>query len=212
MTAIVLNTERILTGPMVTPIPRRRPQVLARQTVTLDRLSGGRFILGAGSGGDHPTEYAKLGEPSDAKVRAARLDEGSRGADRPVVRPDGQPQRRALPRHRHHIPANAAAVASHPDLDRRAVALSQAGRARARWDGYVPIKADEGPTTPDDVAEMAKALDWPIVPVSPAVFNGAQDPQPFFDAGATWCLDGPDYMAGFDIDEVRGWIADGPRR
>jgi hypothetical protein len=46
-----------------------------------------------------------------------------------------------------------------------------------------------------------------------AVFNGPRDPQEFFTAGATWCLGGPDpTSARMDLDKIRDWIADGPRR
>lgn len=75
LTAIVLRTERIKLGPMVTPLPRRRPWKLARETVTLDHLSGGRLILGVGIG-DFAQEFANLGEAAEHSVRAAMLDEG----------------------------------------------------------------------------------------------------------------------------------------
>lgn len=68
LTAIALATEHIKFGPMVTPMPRRKPVELARQTATLDRLSGGRLILGVGIGGG-ATEALVLGESPDAKTR-----------------------------------------------------------------------------------------------------------------------------------------------
>jgi alkanesulfonate monooxygenase SsuD/methylene tetrahydromethanopterin reductase-like flavin-dependent oxidoreductase (luciferase family) len=71
-----MRTERILLGTMVTPIPRRHPWKLARETVTLDHLSGGRLLLGVGLGGFPQEEFAAFGETGDAKVRAAKLDEG----------------------------------------------------------------------------------------------------------------------------------------
>jgi alkanesulfonate monooxygenase SsuD/methylene tetrahydromethanopterin reductase-like flavin-dependent oxidoreductase (luciferase family) len=46
LTAAALATTRIKLGPMVTPVPRRRPQQLARQVSTLDHLSEGRVIFG----------------------------------------------------------------------------------------------------------------------------------------------------------------------
>ena len=58
---------------MVTPLPRRRPAKLARETASLDHLSGGRLILGIGA---IPYEYDYLGEEADTRVRGAMLDEG----------------------------------------------------------------------------------------------------------------------------------------
>src|SRR5687768_12960225 len=75
LTAIALQTERIRIGPMVTPIPRRRLPKLARETVSIDHLSGGRLVLSVGLGGG-PWEWEYLGEPSDLRSRASMLDEG----------------------------------------------------------------------------------------------------------------------------------------
>src|SRR6478752_1014577 len=76
MAAIAMQTERIVTGPLVTPLARRRIHKLARETVTLDRLSGGRLIFGAGLGGDNSGEFSRFGEEPDAKARAKLLDDG----------------------------------------------------------------------------------------------------------------------------------------
>ena len=76
LTAAALATTRIKLGPMVTPVPRRRPQQLARQVSTLDQLSGGRVIFGAGLGGPIEDEYGSFGEPTDPKLLAELLDEG----------------------------------------------------------------------------------------------------------------------------------------
>jgi probable F420-dependent oxidoreductase len=75
LTAIALNTEYIRLGTLVTPLPRRRPWKLARETVSIDHLSNGRLTLGVGLG-VNLEEFDYLGEPSDLKVRAAMLDEG----------------------------------------------------------------------------------------------------------------------------------------
>lgn len=75
LSAIAMRTERIRFGAMVTPVPRRRPWKLAREMVSLDRLSGGRLILGVGLGITE-AEFANLGEPPDFKTRAGMLDEG----------------------------------------------------------------------------------------------------------------------------------------
>lgn len=73
LAAIALGTRRIRFGTLVTPLARRRPWKVARETATLDQLSGGRLILGAGLGSGQ-TEFDDLGEVGDPKLRAAMLD------------------------------------------------------------------------------------------------------------------------------------------
>jgi alkanesulfonate monooxygenase SsuD/methylene tetrahydromethanopterin reductase-like flavin-dependent oxidoreductase (luciferase family) len=60
LSAIACATQRLRLGPMVTPLARRRVQKLARETVTLDHLSGGRLTLGVGLGSDRSGELARL--------------------------------------------------------------------------------------------------------------------------------------------------------
>jgi alkanesulfonate monooxygenase SsuD/methylene tetrahydromethanopterin reductase-like flavin-dependent oxidoreductase (luciferase family) len=74
LTAAACATQQIRLGTLVTPLPRRRPLVLARQSVTLDRLSHGRLVLGVGTGGG-PFEWDYCGEQADPAVRGAMLDE-----------------------------------------------------------------------------------------------------------------------------------------
>jgi alkanesulfonate monooxygenase SsuD/methylene tetrahydromethanopterin reductase-like flavin-dependent oxidoreductase (luciferase family) len=76
MACIAMQTTRVRLGPMVTPLARRRPQVLARQVAALDQLSGGRFVLGVGLGLDASgAELSSFGEELDDRRRAAMLDE-----------------------------------------------------------------------------------------------------------------------------------------
>ena len=76
LTAAALATSRLRLGPLVTPVARRRPEQLARQVATLDALSGGRVIFGAGLGGPIEDEFASFGDTTDPVVLAERLDEG----------------------------------------------------------------------------------------------------------------------------------------
>jgi alkanesulfonate monooxygenase SsuD/methylene tetrahydromethanopterin reductase-like flavin-dependent oxidoreductase (luciferase family) len=76
LTAIATSTERVVIGPMVTPLPRRRPWVVARQAASIDHLSNGRMLLGVGLGEPRDVELGAFGEPTELKVLAARLDEG----------------------------------------------------------------------------------------------------------------------------------------
>jgi len=75
LAAVALNTQKIRIGTTVTPLPRRRPWKLARETVSLDHLSGGRLTLGVGTGLG-PGEWDDLGEETSHKRRGAMLDEG----------------------------------------------------------------------------------------------------------------------------------------
>jgi alkanesulfonate monooxygenase SsuD/methylene tetrahydromethanopterin reductase-like flavin-dependent oxidoreductase (luciferase family) len=74
--AIAASTERVRLGVLVTPLARRRPWKVARETASLDVLSGGRVVVGAGLGSQGPAEFAAFGDEADPRVRAERLDEG----------------------------------------------------------------------------------------------------------------------------------------
>ena len=77
LAAIAVATERVVIGTMVVALPRRRPQLVAQATTSLDRLSGGRMVLGLGLGVDSYSEYSAFGEPtSDDRARGAALDAG----------------------------------------------------------------------------------------------------------------------------------------
>ncbi|MBN1565262.1 MAG: LLM class flavin-dependent oxidoreductase [Anaerolineae bacterium] len=76
LAAIAMSTEKMTIGALVTPLPRRRPWMLAKETAALDHLSGGRLIFGAGLGTGRPVEWANFGEEIDPRVRGVMLDEG----------------------------------------------------------------------------------------------------------------------------------------
>jgi alkanesulfonate monooxygenase SsuD/methylene tetrahydromethanopterin reductase-like flavin-dependent oxidoreductase (luciferase family) len=74
-TWLAAKTERLTLGHLVLCDSFRHPAVLARQAVTLDHASGGRFELALGSGST-PAELAVFGlESPPAAVRIARLRE-----------------------------------------------------------------------------------------------------------------------------------------
>jgi alkanesulfonate monooxygenase SsuD/methylene tetrahydromethanopterin reductase-like flavin-dependent oxidoreductase (luciferase family) len=76
LTVIALRTTHMRIGTMITPLARRRPWKLARETVALDQVSNGRLILGVGLGDPVQWEYGSFGEEKDSKIRAEKLDEG----------------------------------------------------------------------------------------------------------------------------------------
>lgn len=73
MAAMAMRTERVRIGAIVTPPSRRRPWKLARETMTLDRLSNGRLVVPVGLGA--VDSFGRVGEETDRKTRAALLDE-----------------------------------------------------------------------------------------------------------------------------------------
>ncbi|MHB8379885.1 MAG: LLM class flavin-dependent oxidoreductase [Acidimicrobiales bacterium] len=77
LAAVAGATSTMQLGPMVTPLIRRRPAVVARQAVTLDLLSHGRLVLGFGIGDDGGQgELSSFGEITDAPTRGRALSEG----------------------------------------------------------------------------------------------------------------------------------------
>lgn len=67
------HTERIAIGPSVVLLPLRNPVGLAHAVATLDRISGGRLILGIGAGGDAVEGFEAYGVPTSERGR--RCDE-----------------------------------------------------------------------------------------------------------------------------------------
>ena len=191
LAAIASATERVRIGALVTPTPRRRVQKLARETVTLDRLSGGRLVFGVGIGGDRHGEFEPFGDEADARERARRLD-----ADlaRLVELWGGEFQ--PVPVQQPRIPVWAAARWPNRRPVRRAL----------RWDGVFPIDLPG----PDALAELAAEIRaerngaFDVVVSNPA----GEDVRPWETAGATWCLTefGPDPRE----EEVRAAIEAGP--
>lgn len=76
LAAAAVATERVRLGPLVTPLPRRRPWNVAKSAVSLDHLTGGRVVLGVGIGVERGPEFPAFGEETDARRRGDMLDEG----------------------------------------------------------------------------------------------------------------------------------------
>jgi alkanesulfonate monooxygenase SsuD/methylene tetrahydromethanopterin reductase-like flavin-dependent oxidoreductase (luciferase family) len=71
LAAIATATTSVRLGPMVTPLARRRPAKVARETATLDQLSGGRLTLGVGLGSERfANEFSMTGEEVDDRRRS----------------------------------------------------------------------------------------------------------------------------------------------
>ena len=64
MSAFAHHSQRLTVGAGVVLLPLRHPALLAKQVASLDRLSGGRIILGIGVGGpphSNPASYEVMG-------------------------------------------------------------------------------------------------------------------------------------------------------
>ena len=202
--AIAMRTERMVFGPMVTPLPRRRPQVLARQASSLAVLSGGRFVLGLGLGDDWVGEFSAFGDEADPKVRGRMLNDG-------LAVLTGLLSGEAVDHTGDHYVARDVRFRPAP-----AVPIWLAGRfgnraplrRAARHDGFFVI----GLETPDDLDAVTSALaDHAVEPGFDVVVDllTDQDPAPWLDRGASWVLTriGP---FDLDLDEVRRVVDAGP--
>lgn len=187
LAAIACATERVKLGPLITPLARRRVHKLARETVTLDHLSRGRLVFGAGLGSDRSGEFSRFGEVADARARATLLDDGLAQLE---AFWDGEFEPRPLQRPR--IPVWLASRWPNRRPLRRA----------ARWDGLFPIDLPGPEALAELVAEVNELRADPATPFDFAAENppGA-DLEPWVEAGATWCL------TGFDSQPAREHVS-----
>jgi alkanesulfonate monooxygenase SsuD/methylene tetrahydromethanopterin reductase-like flavin-dependent oxidoreductase (luciferase family) len=210
LTAIASATERVKLGPMVTPLARRRPAKVARETATLDRLSGGRLILGVGLGGDQfAGEFSRTGEQLDDKARGEMLDEALEiltGAwSGETVNHRGKhyliDDVRFLPRPAQvpGIPVWVAAYTGNMKPLRRA----------ARYDGFFPVNLENVDQFAQAVATVRDLRGDNPAPFDVAVeLPPGTDVAPYAEAGATWWMTGIE--PGASLDEVRSVIREGP--
>jgi alkanesulfonate monooxygenase SsuD/methylene tetrahydromethanopterin reductase-like flavin-dependent oxidoreductase (luciferase family) len=75
LSAAAVATDHIRLGALITPLARRRPWKFARETVSLDHLSGVRLVVGVGVGGGQE-QFGDLGDEPNQRARGDMLDEG----------------------------------------------------------------------------------------------------------------------------------------
>lgn len=224
LAAVAESTSRIRIGTLVTPLARRRPWKLARETVTLDHLSGGRLVLGVGLGSPSDVEFGRFGEEPDPIVRGEKLDEGLevltglwsgkpfefQGKHFQVDEIAFEPSPLQTPR----IPIWVGGVWPRKGPFRRA----------ARWDGMFPLIRGNGrmfgSPTPRELEEMMAFVGAHRETAAPFDVvvggkiaredpdKGAAEVEAFAKAGATWWLEGPRDEG--DLDYIRELIPQGP--
>jgi alkanesulfonate monooxygenase SsuD/methylene tetrahydromethanopterin reductase-like flavin-dependent oxidoreductase (luciferase family) len=227
LTAAALATSRIKLGPLVTPVARRRPEQLARQVATLDGMSGGRVIFGAGLGGPIDDEFGSFGDATDPKVLAGRLDEG-------LDLLAGYWSGETVNHHGDHYRVDDVTLLP-ATVQRPRPPVWIAGywprkapmRRAARWDGAVPLfqSANHGEAPPveelrdlvaylhDHRGDRTKPYDVIVGGISPA--HPARSRaliEPLAEAGATW-WDERQLIGGTDfhrLDPILRRIEQGP--
>src|SRR5918995_875391 len=211
LAAIAAATEEVMLGPMVTPLARRRPAKVARETATLDRLSGGpphprRGVQAATSS---PGSSPRPGEQVDDRARGQMLDEALAIL---VAAWSGEPVNHRgkhylindvqfLPRpvQRPRIPVWAAAFPGNLKPLRRA----------ARYDGFFPVNLEGVDEFAQAVATVRELRGDNRAPYDIAVeLRPGSDVAPYAEAGATWWM--TELEPGISLDEVRGVIRQGP--
>lgn len=197
LAAVAAATTRIRIGTLVTPVARRRPWKLARETVAVDRLSNGRLTLGIGLGEPGKWDFGFFHEETDPKIRAKKLDEG---LDILTGLWRGEPFRYAG----EHYQLEEVTFKPTP-IQQPRIPIWTGGffpnkppmRRAARWDGFYPIK--QGGMQPDDYREtMAyirqhRTSDAPFDLVGGAEMGDVDSArarlQEFAEAGVTWWME-----------------------
>jgi alkanesulfonate monooxygenase SsuD/methylene tetrahydromethanopterin reductase-like flavin-dependent oxidoreductase (luciferase family) len=205
--AVAARTSSITLGPMITPVPRRRPWKVALEASTLQRLSGGRLVLGVGAG--VPQDFSPFGE------RVSRAEAMSEGVEVLRALLSG-----AVVEHRGPL-FEVSGVRFEPVE----VPIWVGGnwprespfRAAARADGVVPATfGAEGLVvlSPGDAARMKADFVASGGPVEGdvALWGGGVLPSgvaEYEEAGVTWMFtDG----GAAEVEELRAFVAAGPPR
>ena len=217
MAAMAMRTERVRLGAIVTPPSRRRPWKLARETMTLDRLSNGRLVLPVGLGALDDAAFGNVGEPTDVRVRAEMLDESlaileGLWSGEPFAY-EGRHYRfgpmtfRPTPVQVPRIPIWVVGAWAHERSMRRALRydgvvtqVSGSAEVEAISEYVARERALEGRTGPFDVIAQG------VTPPDAALATAAV--RPFAEAGATWWIEGD--WDGATVDSIRRRIEVGP--
>jgi alkanesulfonate monooxygenase SsuD/methylene tetrahydromethanopterin reductase-like flavin-dependent oxidoreductase (luciferase family) len=224
LAAVASATTRLRLILSVAALPRRRPQLVAQSAATLDRWSGGRFVLGVGSGGD-PGDFEPFGEPFEAKARTALMDES-------LELVDGYLRGRSVEHDGPGFVARRVAVGPPPTQQPRPPIWlggmkPGALRRAARLDGWIGIATSEDGSamvlTPEAFGEMVARLNGERAtagrvdePFEVALFALSEPGDAglvarYAAAGATWWLESLSPQRG-SFDRLLERVEAGPPR
>ncbi len=219
LAAVAARTRRIRIGAMVTPLARRRPWQVARETVTLDHLSQGRLIFGIGLG-YQALDFEAFGEDANARIRGEKLDEGLEILTRLWTG-------RRVTFHGQHYQVKNVKFLPVPYQKPR-IPIWVAGywpnqrpfRRAACWDGVLPGKIEEEQLYPDELPEILAYIQanrsrsgpfdvavYGFTPSDPR--KAARIVRPWMEAGTTWWREGIGDWRG-SLKTVRARIQSGP--
>lgn len=213
-------TEKLKLGTMITPLARRRPWKVARETVSLDHLSGGRLIFGTGLGWGADVEFGAFGEERDDRLRAAMLDEA-------LEVMTGLWSGRPFSFSGDHFRVDNATFLPGP-VQRPRIPIWVAGlwpnkrpfRRAARWDGVFPERLAGGTVSPQEVADISafiRSQDGAQSSFDIAV-GGYSDTSQDYEArlgeyersGLTWWFERLDPSRGLSPTDTFELVAAGP--
>lgn len=219
LSAVAQATIRLRLGTDITPLPRRRPHILATTLAGLDLLSAGRVIFGAGLGGV-PLEFSAFGEPEDARTRAAMLDEG-------LFVLDGLLSGQEVKHQGRFYTVNGVCLNPLPIQEPRPPIWiggesRPALRRAARWDGWVIGGVNEAAQMIKSPQEMTAAAAYirsfrdqeapfDIAMTGVSDVGDAELVRTYAAAGVTWWLESIFDLRG-SLDEMMARVTAGPPR
>lgn len=226
LAAMAQRTRRVRIGAILTPVSRRRPWKLARETVSVDHLSQGRLVVPVGLGALDDGGFAKVGDATDRKTRAQLLDEG---LEILTGLWSGQPFSFQGTHYRLEEMTFVPPPVQTPRIPVWVVGAwprEKSMQRVLRYDGLLPQKFNPdgsgGSVTPADIQAMKayieknRTLTTPFDIISEGETPGdnleqaVEQIQPYIEAGITWWMEAR--WGANSINEVRARIQQGPPR
>lgn len=204
LAAMAITTERIRIGTLVAALSRRRPQLVAQSTTSLDCLSGGRMVLGLGLGVDSHGEYSAFNEPAaDDRARAKLLDSGLE-ALKPMLA--GDPVAAADDR----VTTVASVQQPRVPIWIAGTANNTAGPRRVHRQGVEGLALGGADTwSPEHVIAALQAGGSSAGTIDLALVGGVHpDPVGLGEAGATWCI--PEVLPGASAADAMAFASKAP--